>query len=116
MDKSFQSVVKFYKPIVQLTHTQQVMRLYRKSLRCLMSWVESREVWNLEATKIRAEFNQNINLPPDSAKSRRLLREGQERLIEQTHPDPYIASFMPGGTLFMRNPAIPLEALFPDGL
>jgi len=23
---------------------------------------------------------------------------------------------MPGGSLFMRNPAIPLEALYPDGV
>ena len=32
------------------------------------------------------------------------------------HPDPYIAAYMPGGTLFQRNPAIPLEVLYPDGI
>ena len=51
-----------------------------------------------------------------SAKTARLLREGYERLNAQTHPDPYIKPFMPGGSLFMRNPAIPLEALYPDGV
>ena len=30
MDKSFQAVVAFYKPVANLTHKQQVMRLYRK--------------------------------------------------------------------------------------
>jgi hypothetical protein len=32
------------------------------------------------------------------------------------HPDPYIQPYMPGGSLFMRNPAIPLESLYPDGI
>ena len=32
------------------------------------------------------------------------------------HPDPYIKPFMPGGSLFMRNPAIPLEVLYPHGI
>ena len=30
MDKSFKTAVAFYKPIVQLTHQQEVMRLYRR--------------------------------------------------------------------------------------
>ena len=30
MDKSFQAVVNVFKPIAQITHKQQVMRLYRK--------------------------------------------------------------------------------------
>ena len=52
----------------------------------------------------------------DSAITVRLLREGKEKLAEQLHPDPYIQSYMPGGTLFMRNPAVPLEAIFPEGI
>lgn len=44
------------------------------------------------------------------------MREARERLVAQTHPDPYITAFMPGGSLFMRNPAIPLEALYPNGV
>lgn len=56
------------------------------------------------------------NFHTDSAKTARLVREARERLAEQTHPDPYIQAYMPGGSLFMRNPAIPLEALYPDGI
>jgi hypothetical protein len=52
----------------------------------------------------------------DSAKTARLMREGRERLVANTHPDPYIAPYMPGGSLFMRNPAIPLEVMFPHGI
>ena len=89
---------------------------HHRCLRNLTSWVESREVFNDEALKIRAEFDNNKKLPVDSAKVARLLREATERLEKQTHPDPYIAPYMPGGSLFMRNPAIPLEALYPDGI
>jgi hypothetical protein len=52
----------------------------------------------------------------DVAAAARVLREGHERLQRQSHPDPYIQSYMPGGSLFMRNPSIPLEALFPNGI
>ena len=44
------------------------------------------------------------------------MRQAKERLIAQTHADPYIQPYMPGGSLFMRNPAIPLEALYPHGI
>ncbi len=37
-----------------------------------------------------------------------------------THPDPYIQPYMPGGSLFMRNPAPPLDVVFeghiPEGI
>ena len=52
----------------------------------------------------------------DTPQAIRLLREGRERLAKQTHPDPYIAAYMPGGSLFMRNPALPLELMYPDGV
>jgi len=80
----------------------------------LISWTESRDVFNEEATKIRMRFNESKNVDIDTGK--RLLAEGERELKEQTHPDPYIQAYMPGGSLFMRNPALPLEALFPDGI
>eukprot|EP00607_Mallomonas_marina_P006408 CAMPEP_0182427540 /NCGR_PEP_ID=MMETSP1167-20130531/18238_1 /TAXON_ID=2988 /ORGANISM="Mallomonas Sp, Strain CCMP3275" /LENGTH=131 /DNA_ID=CAMNT_0024609847 /DNA_START=148 /DNA_END=543 /DNA_ORIENTATION=+ len=92
------------------------MRLYRNSLRVLTSWCESRDIFNEEAIKIRAEFDASKSLPQDSAKVKRLIREAYERLEEQAHPDPYIVPYMPGGSLFMRNPAPPLEAVYPDGI
>jgi len=36
-------------------------------------------------------------------------------MVEKTHPDPYCVAFMPGGTLFMRNPPLPRDVCFPDG-
>jgi len=110
-----------------------IFSLHASSLRNLVSWCESRELFNEEATKIRAEFDANKNLAigiklyvlefatswlfiVDSALVTRLVREAKERLQAQTHPDPYIMSYMPGGSLFMRNPALPYEALYPDGI
>ena len=42
-------------------------------------------------------------------------KEGKAELFEYTHPDPYCVPYMPGGSLFMRNPPPPLEICFPDG-
>mmetsp|Transcript_11307 Transcript_11307/g.16263 ORF Transcript_11307/g.16263 Transcript_11307/m.16263 type:complete len:155 (+) Transcript_11307:160-624(+) len=100
------------KPLT-LTHNQQAARLYRHSLRCLLSWCIDREIFNVEASAIRAEFDSNRNIPP--AASERLLREGKEKLFYYTHPDPYCVPHMPGGSMFMRNPPPPLSVCFPDG-
>ena len=116
MDKSFQAVVSLYKPVAQLSHQQQVMRLYRKCLRTVSSWCEDRDVFNYETSEIRKEFDQHKHIPIDSAKLNRVMREARERLDAQTHADPYIQAYMPGGSLFMRNPAFPNEALYPDGI
>lgn len=41
--------------------------------------------------------------------TKRLVREATERLVANTHPDPYIQPYMPGGSKFMRNPPPPFE-------
>ena len=90
------------------------LSILSRCLRNLTTWVESRELWNKEATKIRTRFN--LGMGAEASEAARLLREAKEELALQTHPDPYIAAYMPGGSLFMRNPAIPLEAMYPDGI
>ena len=115
MDKHFRSAVAFYKPVAaKLSHKQTVMRLYRKSLRQCDSWAESREVFCEEGLKIREQFNNNKNVSLPEAY--RLIREANEKLESLTHPDPYIRNYMPGGTLFMRNPAVPTQFVYPDGV
>ena len=42
-------------------------------------------------------------------------QEGKAELYENSHPDPYCVPYMPGGSLFMRNPPPPLSICFPDG-
>jgi NADH dehydrogenase (ubiquinone) 1 beta subcomplex subunit 9 len=90
----------------------QVSHLYRHSLRCLLSWCIDRDIFNAEATKIRARFDENRGAT--AAAASRLLQEGRDELFYYTHPDPYKVPFMPGGTKFMRNPPLPISICFPD--
>ncbi|RLN66281.1 hypothetical protein BBJ28_00013912 [Nothophytophthora sp. Chile5] len=117
MNKTFREVVSRYVGAPQqLTHQQTVQRLYKQSLKTLDCWIIDRRLWNEEATKIRAEFDANSKLDPESGLSKRLVREAQEKLDHYTHPDRYVFNYMPGGSLFMRNAPIPLEVCFPDGV
>lgn len=116
LNQHFQKVVDFYKPNPTIAHKFAVMRLYRAFLRVTFAWTEDRDIWFEEATKIRAEFDKHKNLSPTSLQAIQLLKEGQQKLADNVHPDPYIMPYMPGGSLFMRNSPIPLEAVFPDGI
>ena len=81
MNKAFKEASAWMKPVVlNLTHTQKVQRLYRHSLKCMMSWAIDRHVINEEATKIRARFEANRNPSPDSPQARKLCREAEEEL------------------------------------
>ena len=91
----------------------KVARFYRKSLKTLSSWCIQRDLFCEEATKIRAKFDANRGCSP--AKAIRLVKEGKVELYRLTHPDPYCVPYLPGGSLFMRNPPPPLEVCFPDG-
>lgn len=91
----------------------QVATLYRNSLKNLLSWVIDRDLFNEEATKLRARFDANRGANP--AKAARLLQEGQDELFANLHPDIYKIPSMPGGSSFMRNPPPPIEVCFPDG-
>ena len=87
--------------------------MYRHGLKLLDSWCGNREVFLEEATELRERFDSNRDANPATVE--RLLREGYEELFDYTHPDPYVKAYMPGGTLFMRNPPPPIEVCFPDG-
>jgi len=44
------------------------------------------------------------------------LEAGEEELFKKSHPDRYIPAYMPGGSLFMRNPTPPKELVYPNGV
>lgn len=50
----------------------QVARLYRDSLKTLLSWVVDRDIFNEKATELRARFDANRGVNPSAAS--RLLR------------------------------------------
>lgn len=81
----------------------RITALYRTSLKQLLSWVVSREVFYEEASKIRGEFEQYKSVT-DTAEIERLLKSGETRLKNYEHPDPYIVPYRPGGSMFARNP------------
>jgi hypothetical protein len=66
MNKTFQEVAAAYRVVQTLSHAQQVTRMYRRALRTLDSWAIDRELFNEEATKIRAKFDANKALPATS--------------------------------------------------
>ena len=71
-----------------LTHAQKVTRLYRKSLKNMLSWTIYRDVWRKQACELRAVFDMNKNV--DMAEAVKLLQEGEELYQKHIHPDPYI--------------------------
>mmetsp|Transcript_17261 Transcript_17261/g.35764 ORF Transcript_17261/g.35764 Transcript_17261/m.35764 type:complete len:163 (-) Transcript_17261:97-585(-) len=114
LNDAFQAGVQYAKQKpVAIPHNQEVARLYRHSLRLMLSWAIDRDVFNDEADKIRARFDANRGASPAAAA--RLLQEGKDELYEFSHPDPYKIPYMPGGSKFMRNPPPPMSVCFPDG-
>lgn len=112
MNREFRSAVAHYKQVLPaLTHSQRVCRLYRRALKTAYSWAVFRSKFIEEAEEIRAKFDEYAHIDPLSKKAEVLLKKGEEAVAEFTHPDPYVNPYMPGGTLYMRNPPVPLFAV-----
>ena len=60
---------------------------------------------------MRAAFDANAALPADGRQAILLVEAGEEKLYEYTHPDRYICAYLPGGSLYMRNPPLPLHVV-----
>ncbi|XP_071479638.1 NADH dehydrogenase [ubiquinone] 1 beta subcomplex subunit 9-like [Diadema antillarum] len=85
-----------------LSHAQRVLRLYKKSVRHLESWIPDRPSFRYEATVLRARFDEHKN-ETDMRKAAEILRAGEEEFWEKQHPQPYIFIDSQGGTRFERN-------------
>ena len=113
MNKAFREVLA--ENIVQkgnLSHSQEVTRLYRNGLRLLQSWVVDREIFNDKATELRSQFDQFKNEKPNSPKALSALEQGIKKFNDSYHPDRYVLPYMPGGSKFMRNPPLPAEIVY----
>ena len=67
MNAAFKSATQWMRPAAPLlTHQQTVTRLYRASLKCMMSWAIQRDIINEEAFNIRQRFEANRDVAPDS--------------------------------------------------
>ncbi|XP_070574681.1 NADH dehydrogenase [ubiquinone] 1 beta subcomplex subunit 9-like [Ptychodera flava] len=85
-----------------LTHSQRVLRLYKKSLRHLESYCHARHKFRYHATLLRARFDEKKD-EKDLVKAARYLQEGEEEFWKKQHPQPYIFIDSPGGTRFERD-------------
>ena len=94
-----------------LNHAQKVTRLYRKSLKNLLSWTVKRELWRKEACELRAVFDTNKHV--DMVQAAKLLDEGEAWFQRHKHPDPYICESLlslvprPSSTLTFGGPGMP---------
>ena len=77
----------------ELTHAQRVTRLYRQSLKHLLSWCIDRQTWRKEALQLRDRFDANKDVL-DRRLATKLLEEGEEEFHLKKHPNPYISAFL----------------------
>ena len=76
----------------QLTHHQRVTRLYRNSLKHLLSWTMNRDAWREQAVLLREKFDENKSLT-DRHKIENVLKYGEAEFEKWRHPAPYIRKF-----------------------
>ena len=72
-------------------HALRVCRLYRSGLKNLMNWTVHRELWIEEGFKLRAQFDANKAVT-NARVLEKLLTDGETKLAELTHPDPYLGA------------------------
>merc|ERR1711976_127996 len=90
-----------------LSQQARVMRLYRAVLKDTLHWVFSRDVWMVEAAKVRQEFEQHKGVTGPALDA--LLAKGEAKFESERHPNPYIVPYTYGGSLSSRNPPVPKE-------
>ena len=73
-----------------LSHAQKVTRLYRKSLKHLLSWKMDRRAWRRDALRLRATFDEYKGIK-DVGQASALLEAGEKEFGAWKHPDPYIS-------------------------
>ncbi|KAA8499729.1 NADH dehydrogenase ubiquinone 1 beta subcomplex subunit 9 [Porphyridium purpureum] len=86
-----------------ITHKQQVLRLYRQSIRTAKDWTYywDYDTWIQECQKLQAEFRKNKDV--SLAEGRVLVQKGLAKLLDYRHPEPMILPYRPGGCTYQRN-------------
>ncbi|CCJ29776.1 unnamed protein product [Pneumocystis jirovecii] len=84
------------------SHRSRVLSLYRRALKLSLDWCIRRDIWRIEALKIRSRFESNRNIC-DPWRLSVILEETEAILKKYKHPDPYIVPTSPGGSKWERN-------------
>ncbi|KAG4302549.1 hypothetical protein PCANB_001217 [Pneumocystis canis] len=90
------------KVLISESHRFRVLSLYRRSLKLSLDWCIRRDIWRIEALKIRSRFESNKNIY-DPRRLSIIFDETEAILKKYKHPEPYIAPTSPGGSKWERN-------------
>jgi NADH dehydrogenase (ubiquinone) 1 beta subcomplex subunit 9 len=75
----------------------------RHSLKTMLSWAVQRDIFYTERDRIRAQFYGNAHLR-DLGVVEKAIADGEAKLEEYAHPDPYTVPTAYGGSKYARNP------------
>ena len=70
------------------THALRVMKLYRHALKNLQNWTVHRDLFVERGFQMRADFDKN-KFVKDPRLVEKLVSDGEAKLAEMAHPDPY---------------------------
>jgi len=96
MSAALKEISKHF-PQVQLSHTTQISRLYRRSLRTTADWFWQRAVQRQKQMAVRAEFEKYRN-ETNPLYIQKLVDDCEALLSEFAHFQPYVHPEAPGGT------------------
>ena len=69
----------------------------------MLSWAVQRDIFYTERDRIRKEFEANLHLK-DLGVVEKCIADGEAKLAEYAHPDPYTVPTAYGGSKYARNP------------
>ena len=83
-----------------ITHQQRVMRLYRNSLKHLLSWCIDREVWREEAVILRERFDKYKN-ETNQRRTDKIIQDAEIEFESKKHPFPYTGKYFKACFFFL---------------
>ena len=75
-----------------LSHNQKVVILYRRALKTALDWCDTRPIYYQWAANIKKEFR-SYNHIRDPFILNKLITNGEKRVLDKAHPNPYIRSY-----------------------
>ncbi|KAF5275092.1 hypothetical protein FQA39_LY07029 [Lamprigera yunnana] len=90
-------------PVLGLvSHTRKVQSLYKRALRTLEAWYDTRDVFRYQAVLMRQRFEANRCIA-DLSIAKSLIEAAEEELFQNTHYNPKQFPESPGGVAYIRE-------------
>ncbi|OQR66346.1 NADH:ubiquinone dehydrogenase-like [Tropilaelaps mercedesae] len=84
-----------------ISHKAAVCSLYKRVVRSLQASIRERDIFRMEAVRMRAKFDANKNIV-DSRVAKELLDAGEKELFKYQHWQPIKFPESPGGVAYER--------------